>query len=58
MQRWWYTEENSNVKDKVQREKRINGRKDDSGFKEWTFKVFLDSTLNLHGISKDLILAA
>jgi len=51
MQRWWYTEDKSNVKDKVQREKRKNGRQDDSGFKEWTFKVFLNSELNLHGIS-------
>lgn len=58
MQRWWYTEDNSNVKDKVQREKRINGRKEDSGFKEWTFKVFLNLSLNLHGNTKVLILAA
>ncbi|XP_070501994.1 glycerophosphocholine phosphodiesterase GPCPD1-like [Chironomus tepperi] len=48
MQRWWYSDDKSNVKDKVQREKKRNGRQEESNFKEWTFKVFVNTDLNLH----------
>ena len=51
MQRWWYTDDKSNVKDKAKKEKKWNGRQDESGFKEWTFKVFVNADLNLYGKS-------
>lgn len=51
MQRWWYTDDKSKGKDKVQKDvKKKNDHQNDTHFKEWTFKIFINTDLNLHGI--------
>lgn len=50
MMRWWYTDDNGKVRERVPKDVRKKVDKNGEAiFKEWRFRVFVNIDLNLHG---------
>lgn len=47
MERWWYTDDKNNGKDKIQKSRKSPSKRSE-GVKKWKFSVFTNLDLNLY----------